>query len=115
VRAREQISARWAGWQARRGRAARRLGRHRPAPRSAASALLRLYRHTGERRWLERGARVAKRVATPELFVGLGSPAERAYSRFKGHAGLALVAAGPRGRMPFAMPMFEPELTGRAS
>jgi hypothetical protein len=64
---------------------------------------------------LERGARIAERVATPELFVGLGSPAEPAYSRFKGYAGLALVAAGPRDPMPSAMPMFEPELAGRRS
>ena len=58
---------------------------------------------------------MAERVATPELFVGLGSPAEPADSRFKEYGEPARVAAGPRDPMPSAMPNFEPELAGRAS
>lgn len=71
-----------------------------------AYAFLNLYRHAGERSWLDRATALAGRAASSGTLAGdATSPA----SLYKGHAGLALLAAELRTPHRSAMPLFEPE------
>jgi hypothetical protein len=71
-----------------------------------AYALLNIFRHTGERAWLERaGARAGHAARSGVLAGDSVSPA----NLYKGHAGLAVLAAELRSPELAAMPLFEPE------
>jgi serine/threonine-protein kinase len=67
-------------------------------------ALLNLYRYTGERSWLERAAWLANASAACDSLAG---DATGLWSLYKGHAGLALLAAEFAEPAKSAMPLFE--------
>jgi eukaryotic-like serine/threonine-protein kinase len=69
-------------------------------------ALLSLYRHTADSAWLLRAASLANAAA---LDGRLASDATSPHSLYKGHLGLAMVAADLRDPEHSAMPAFEPE------
>jgi len=68
-----------------------------------AYALLNLYRHTGERVWLDRARALARRAAKDGH-----TPAEYPHSLWKGSFGLAVLAADLEQPDESAMPLFEP-------
>ena len=72
----------------------------------AVYALLSLYRRTGEPPWLLRAARLANAAARDGQ---LSSDATSPHSLYKGHIGLAMIAADLRNPEHSAMPWFEPE------
>lgn len=69
-------------------------------------ALLNLYRHTGDDAWLLRAAAMANSSAST---VRLAGEATSPFGLYKGHAGLALLAADLQRPERAAMPLFEPE------
>ncbi|MBV9094835.1 MAG: hypothetical protein JO132_13320 [Streptosporangiaceae bacterium] len=72
----------------------------------AVYALLSLYRRTAEPAWLLRAARLANAAA---LDGQLASDTSSPHSLYKGHLGLAMIAADLRDPQRSAMPAFEPE------
>ncbi|MHB8690420.1 MAG: lanthionine synthetase LanC family protein [Solirubrobacteraceae bacterium] len=79
-----------------------------------AYALLGRYRHTGAPEWLSRARQIATEAAATSV---LASDARSELSLYKGHAGLALIAAELDDPEQAAMPLFEldqppPELLG---
>lgn len=67
-------------------------------------ALLDVYRHTGEERWLARAKELAGRAATGTAFEG-----PRAHSLYKGEAGIAVLMADLADPQAAAMPLFASE------
>jgi len=69
-----------------------------------AYALLNLYKHTGERAWLERARELAHRAVVSER-----SPEMPPHSLYKGEIGIALLVADLANPEGAAMPFFEEE------
>ena len=71
-----------------------------------AYAALNHYRAVGDERWLEAAMRLAARGASEDELAG---DATTPLSLYKGHVGLALLAAELERPERAGMPLFEPE------